>query len=96
MSFLGAVAVGMALVGWAPSAQAARNKDHLDSPTALTGQDIPYETIAGRAWGELDAERSEKTPSLPHRLAAEEGERNVEYIASFFIVKPSTCHRPAE
>src|SRR2546425_8979192 len=48
------VAVAVALLAWAPSSQARVTRIILDPPSALTGQDIPYERIAGRAWGELD------------------------------------------
>jgi hypothetical protein len=60
----------------------------LDPPSALTGQDIPYERIAGRAWGELDPSDPKNALITDIGLAPKKANGNVEYIASFFIVKP--------
>src|SRR4029450_9286243 len=83
-----AVAVGMALVTWAPSAHTRVTRIILDPPSALTGQDIPYERIAGRAWGELDPSDPKNALITDIGLAPKKANGNVEYIASFFIVKP--------
>jgi len=60
----------------------------LDPPTALTGQDIPYERIAGRAWGELDPSDPKNALITDIAVAPRNANGKVEYIASFFIVKP--------
>ncbi|TMA82420.1 MAG: hypothetical protein E6J74_37605, partial [Deltaproteobacteria bacterium] len=82
------VAVAVALPAWAPSSQARVTRIILDPPTALTGQDIPYERIAGRAWGELDPSDPKNALITDIGLAPKKANGNVEYIASFFIVKP--------
>src|SRR6266542_4259269 len=82
------VAIGVALLAWAPSSQARITRIILDPPTALTGQDIPYERIAGRAWGELDPSDPKNALITDIGLAPKKANGNVEYIASFFIVKP--------
>jgi Alpha/beta hydrolase domain len=82
------VAVGVALLGWVPSSQARVTRIILDPPTALTGQDIPYERIAGRAWGELDPSDPLNALITDIALAPKKANGKVEYIASFFIVKP--------
>jgi hypothetical protein len=82
------VAVGVALLGWVPSSHARVTRIILDPPTALTGQDIPYERLAGRAWGELDPSDPKNALITDIGLAPKKANGNVEYIASFFIVKP--------
>ena len=88
-----------ALIVWAPTARAEVKKIVVDtrvSPafggTAYSnvGQ---YETLAGRAFGELD-------PNDPHnriitdiQLAPRNANGMVEYIASFFVVKPIDMSR---
>src|SRR5438552_15956679 len=86
-----AAAVSLA---WAPPSDARVTRIITDRIVSLVifppgqGQDIPYETITGRAFGELD-------PMDPHNaiitdiaLAPRNANGKVEYIASFFIVKP--------
>jgi len=86
-----AAAVSLA---WAPPSDARVTRivvDRIVSPVIFPpgqGQDIPYETITGRAFGELD-------PMDPHNaiitdiaLAPRNANGKVEYIATFFIVKP--------
>jgi hypothetical protein len=87
------VAIAVALPAWAPSSQARVTRIILDPPTALTGQDIPYERIAGRAWGELDASDPKNALITDIGLAPKKANGNVEYIASFFIVKPVDMSR---
>jgi Alpha/beta hydrolase domain len=82
------VAVAVALLAWAPSSQARVTRIILDPPTALTGPGIPYETIAGRAWGELDPSDPLNALITDIALAPKKANGKVEYIASFFIVKP--------
>ena len=64
----------------------------IDATATLTGQDIPYETLTGRAFGELD-------PSDPLNTLITDIDRaprvngKVGYIATFFIVKPLDLSR---
>ena len=64
----------------------------IDATVTLTGQDIPYETLTGRAFGELD-------PSDPLNTLITDIDRaprvngKVGYIATFFIVKPLDLSR---
>jgi hypothetical protein len=80
--------VAVTALAWAPPTQARVTKIILNPPTALTGQDIPYETIAGRAWGELDPNDPQNVLITDIALAPKNANGKVEYIASFFIVKP--------
>jgi len=82
------VAVAVALLAWVASSHARVTRIILDPPTALTGQDIPYERIAGRAWGELDLSDPLNALITDIALAPKKANGKVEYIASFFIVKP--------
>src|SRR6266581_3048210 len=92
-SALASVAAAVSLA-WAQPSDARVTKIIIDSPAdypnshnLLTGQDIQYETVTGRAFGELD-------PNDPHNAIisdialARKLNGKVEYIASFFIVKP--------
>src|SRR5438067_1931713 len=87
-------AVAAILIG-APQAHAKVTKIVIDSPAnwpnshVLLAADKTYETITGRAFGELD-------PKDSHNLLitdignpkAKSANGKVEYVASFFIVKP--------
>jgi alpha/beta hydrolase family protein len=75
------------LFAWAPPSQARVTKIRLDPATPLTGQDIPYERIAGRAWGELDPADPQNALITDIALAPQTNGK-VTYISSFFIVKP--------
>src|SRR5712691_6720833 len=89
-SALVGVAAAVSLA-WASSSGARVTRIIIDrtvSPASLpNGQDIPYQTLTGRAFGELN-------PNDPHNAiitdiqAAPSTNGKVEYIASFFIVKP--------
>ena len=76
------------LLAWVPPTQARVTRILLNPPTALAGQDIPYETIAGRAWGELDPHDPQNHLITDLSLAPRNARGKVEYIASFFVVKP--------
>src|SRR6266853_66990 len=89
-----AACLAAAFAAWGPSADARVTRiitDRIVSPVIFPpgqGQDIPYETITGRAFGELD-------PMDPHNaiitdiaIAPRNANGKVEYIATFFIVKP--------
>src|SRR5258708_26331495 len=85
-SALVGVAAGVSLA-WASSSEARVTRIIIDTTASLSGQDIPYQTLTGRAFGELD-------PNDPHNAIitdialAPNTNGKVEYIASFFIVKP--------
>jgi len=59
----------------------------IDRRATLTGQTIPYETLAGRAFGELD-------PADPHNQIitdinlGKDADGKVRYVTSFLLVKP--------
>src|SRR6266853_2600981 len=85
-SALVGVAAAVSLA-WASSSEARVTRIIIDTTASLSGQDIPYQTLTGRAFGELD-------PNDPHNAIitdialAPNTNGKVEYIASFFIVKP--------
>ena len=89
-----AATVAGALLAWAPSAEARVTKIIIDPKTspAFGGESYgaagQYETLAGRAFGELD-------PRDPHNaiiqdidLAPTNARGKVEYMATFLLVKP--------
>jgi len=86
-----AAAVSLA---WAPPSDARVTRiitDRIVSPVIFPpgqGQDIPYETITGRAFGELDPMDSHNAIITDIALAPRNANGKVEYIATFFIVKP--------
>ena len=61
------VAAAVAMT-WAPPSDAKVTKIVVDRIAPLTGQPIPYETLTGRAFGELDpndlSECSSATPAI--------------------------------
>jgi hypothetical protein len=84
----------LAMLAWAPPTHARVTRIIVDTKVspAFGGQSFgaagQYETLAGRAFGELD-------PSDPHNaiiqdidLAPKNANGNVEYMATFFLVKP--------
>src|SRR6266404_3459571 len=83
-----AMALAIAGVFAAPQADARVTKIIIDRPaTSLTG-DATYETITGRAFGELDPNDPHNAVITDIQTAPRNANGNVEYIASFFIVKP--------
>src|SRR2546427_11047962 len=48
----------------------------------------PYETLAGRAFGELDPADPHNSLITDIRLAPKNAKGKIEYIASFYLVKP--------
>jgi len=82
------MAAAIAVLAWVPPTQARVTKIIIDRTATLTGQDIPYETLTGRAFGELDPLDSHNTLITDIALAPKNANGKVEYIASFFIVKP--------
>ncbi len=87
---LAGVMVAAALAAWAAPSEARVTRiiiDRIVSPAPLA-QDIPYETLTGRAFGELDPNDPHNTIITDIALAPRNANGKVEYIASFFIVKP--------
>lgn len=59
-----------------------------DSRNLLTGQPLQYETITGRAFGELDPADPKNALITDIERAPTNDQGKVEYIATFHIVKP--------
>src|SRR5262249_39649706 len=94
-SVLVKVAVAAALLTWAaPPVQARVKKIIIDtkvSPAfdgATFGEAGQYETLAGRIFGEIDPNDPHNTIITDIGLAGKNAKGRVEYIASFFLVKP--------
>src|SRR5437660_447912 len=86
-----AAAAIAALLAWAAPAQARVTRIIIDKTQPLAGQttgEVPYETLIGRAFGELNPNSSHNTLITDIGLASRNGNGKVEYVASFFIVKP--------
>src|SRR5262245_51203810 len=81
------VAAAVALA-WAPPSDARVTRIVIDRTQALTGQTVPYETITGRAFGELDPHDFQNSEITDLKKAPRNANRKVEYIATFHIVKP--------
>ncbi len=88
-----AVVAAVALTA-APPAQADVKKIVIDkkvSPAfdgATFGTAGQYETLAGRAFGELDPNNPLNAVITDIKLAPRNARGNVEYVATFFLVKP--------
>ena len=65
----------------------------IDATGTLAGQDIAYETLTGRAFGELDPSDPKNALITDIDLAPKNANGKTEYIASFFIVKPVDMSR---
>ena len=83
-----AVALGAAALASPPVADARVTRIIVDATKSLSGQDIPYETITGRAFGELDPADAHNRLITDIDNAPRNANGNVEYIATFFLVKP--------
>src|SRR3954464_5359158 len=83
---VGGVALAVALA-WAPASQARVTKIIIDRTAALSG-DATYETLTGRAFGELDPNDEHNALITDIQTAPRNANGKVEYIASFFVVKP--------
>ena len=87
------VVVAAAIVGFAPSAQARVTRIVIEQTVspAFNGQAFgsagAYETIAGRAFGELDP-RDERNAIIQDIELAKDADGKVRYVATFFLVKP--------
>src|SRR3989442_10093941 len=86
-SALVGVAAGVSLA-WASSSEARVTRIIIDATASLTGQDIPYQTLTGRAFGELDPNDPHNTLITDIALAPKNANGKAEYVATFFIVKP--------
>src|SRR2546427_4976617 len=86
-SALFGIAAGVSLA-WAPPAEARVTRIIVDATASLSGQDIPYETKTGRAFGELDPNDPHNANITDIQVAPRNLNGKVVYIASFFIVKP--------
>src|SRR5437016_6648873 len=83
-----AVTLAASLLAWAPLSQGRVTRIIVDATGTLSGQDIPYQTLTGRAFGELDPNDAHNTLITDINLAPKNANGKVEYIATFFIVKP--------
>ena len=84
--------VVVAVLAWAPAAHARVTRIIIDKTEPLTGQNIPYERLTGRAFGELDPSDPLNTLITDIDLAPRVNGK-VGYVASFFIVKPVDMSR---
>ncbi len=88
------ITVVLALLAWAPPTQARVTQIIIDTTVspAFDGQVFgdagQYETIAGRVFGELDPHDPNNTIINDIDLAPKNENGNVEYMATFFLVKP--------
>ena len=85
------VACGLAAAtafSWAPPSQARVTRIIIDAGPVPLAADATYETFTGRAFGELDPNDPNNTLITDIALAPKNANGKVEYIASFFIVKP--------
>jgi hypothetical protein len=88
--------VGAALLTWVPASHARVTRivlDQTDKTTLATGQDIPYQTMTGRAFGELDPRDPHNVLITDIGLAPTNARGKVEYVATFFIVTPVDLSR---
>ena len=80
-----AMAVTMVL---SPEAGASVTRIVVDARATLAGQPIPYETLTGRAFGELDPNDPHNTEITDLTLVPRNANGKAEYVASFLVVKP--------
>lgn len=87
-------AAAAAVLAWAPATQARVTRIVIDTQTspafggASFGAAGQYETLAGRAFGELDPNDPLNAIIQDIELAPKNANGKVEYIATFFLVKP--------
>ena len=91
-----------ALIAWAPSVRAEVKKIVIDTRVspAFDGRSFgsagQYETLAGRAFGELDPNDPHNRVITDIQLAPRNGDGMVEYVASFFLVKPTDMSKSSQ
>jgi len=85
-----AASLAAAFAAWAPTSDARVTKIVVDRIAPLSGQtaaETPYETITGRAFGELDP-MDEHNALITDITLAPRVNGKAQYVASFFVVKP--------
>jgi hypothetical protein len=84
-----AMLVSVAVVAWATTTHARVTRIVIDRIQSLDdpGQQIPYETIAGRAFGELDP-RDRLNSIITDIQLGTDPDGKVRYVTTFFLVKP--------
>jgi len=83
-----AACVAATFAAWQPGAEARVTRIIIDATGTLTGQPIAYQTLTGRAFGELDPNDPHNAIITDIQVAPRNQKSKAEYIASFFIVKP--------
>lgn len=89
-----ATAIVAVLLAWAPSLQAEVKKIVIERKVSPAfdgrafGSAGQFETLAGRAFGELDPNDPHNRVITDIRLAQRNRNGKVEYVASFYLVKP--------
>ena len=81
------IGAAAALLLSATAAQARITRIVIDKKADLTGQTVAYETIAGRAFGELDPNDSHNS-IITDIMLGRDTDGKVRYVTSFFLVKP--------
>ena len=84
---LRAVCAAIAALAAAASVEARVTRIVIDSTTAVTGQNIPYETLRGRAFGELDPNDAHNAVITDIQLGRD-ADGKVRYEATFTLTKP--------
>ena len=92
---IGGLAAAVALA-WAPPSDARVTRIVVDLTQPLAGQtagETPYETLTGRAFGELDPGDRHNDEITDLALAQRNANGKAEYVATFFVVKPVDMSR---
>jgi Alpha/beta hydrolase domain len=76
------------LICWNTPSDAGVTQIIIDSTTPVSGAPIPYETLTGRVFGELDPNSSYNNIIQDIGLAPREKNGDVQYIATFQITTP--------
>jgi hypothetical protein len=91
-SLLRSLALGVpafcGLICWNAPSHAGVTQIVIDSTTSVSGAPIPYETLTGRVFGELDPNSSYNNIIQDIGLAPREKKGDVQYIATFQITTP--------
>ena len=77
----------VALLAWVAPGHARITRIVIDRTAPLTGQTILYETVTGRAFGELDPDDPQNSVITDIHLAPD-SDGKVRYVTTFFLVKP--------
>jgi len=80
--------VALGAAAWTPQGEARVTRIVIDRTASLTGQPIPYQTLTGRAFGELDPGDPLNSEITDLQLAPRNASGKVEYVATFHVVKP--------